>query len=632
MSLRCWGVEGEPIMDLSALDSLLLLSVVTVLFMVWLGRVRWAGGLAFVLYVIQLIIVAVMAEELGRGEALVLSLDFNVAGMPLHWRLDGLGWFFAVITLGAAALCSLFTAGEDYRVSPLLHLTLALNVLAMLLLLASGDLLSLFIGWELVSWASFAIMTYHGGAASRAAFRYLMYALTGAMLILAALVWLQVQGGSLEYATVRGYLAGIAGGEAWAVLLLLGAGFAIKMGLVPFHLWQAEAYAETPGPGAAFLGAVSSRMGLFALAVLLLQLVGLEQLQALTVPLTFIDGRDLWTAVAAVTMVVPTFIALRQTDARLLLAWHGIGQGGYMLLGILIGSSLGTAGGLMHVFNHATYQAALFLAVTAVIYRTGTSDLDRLGGLITRMPLSYVTMLVGIIGLAGLPPMNGFVSKWLIYKALLNEGMPLLFMAAIIGTLGTILSVYKLIHNIFLGQLRHEHSETREVPVIMVIPMLALSAIVFLTGFMPGLVLSMTNIALADLGLPALVHHLGGVETPTGSLNMLWVVGALSTAILIGAVIFLLGNPSRKVHQLDNYAGGHFLSADVRYHYSHDFYPGLMRVIGGWYRGSVGWLEQGLTSALDWLAGVSRGWYRTAVTPVYLLVITVLAMWWVVSA
>lgn len=619
-------------MDLTALDNLLLLAVVTVLFMVWLGRVRWAGGLGFALYVIQLILVAVMANELRHGESLVLSVEFTVAGMPLHWALDGLGWFFAMITLGSAALCSLYTAGEDLHVSPLLHLTLALNVLAMLLLLASGDLLSLFIGWELVSWASFALMTYSGGTASRAAFRYLMYALSGAMLILAGLVWLQARTGSLEYAAIHELFITAPAGQAWALSLLLGAGFAIKMGLVPFHLWQAEAYAETPGPGAAFLGAISSRMGLFALAVLLLRLVGIERLQTMAVPFTFIDARDLWTAVAAITMVVPTFIALRQTDARLLLAWHGIGQGGYMLLGILIGTSLGTAGGLMHVFNHATYQAALFLAVTAVVYRTGTSDLDRLGGLITRMPLSYVTMLVGIIGLAGLPPMNGFVSKWLIYKALLNEGMPLLFIAAIIGTLGTILSVYKLIHNIFLGQLRHEHAGIREVPVIMLVPMLALSLIVFLTGFMPGLVLSMIDIALVDLNMPALAHHLGGVETPTGSLNMLWVVGALSTAILIGAAIFLLGNPTRKVDQLDNYAGGHFLSADVRYHYSHNFYPGLMRVIGSWYRGSVQWLEQGVSSLLDWLSGVSRGWYRTAITPVYLLVITVLAMWWVIGA
>ena len=93
------------------------------------------------------------------------------------------------------------------------------------------------------------------------------------------------------------------------------------------------------------------------------------------------------------------------------------------------------------------------------------------------MPLSYLAMLIGIIGLAGLPPMNGFVSKWLIYRSLIVDGSPLLFLGAVIGTLGTILSVYKLIHNIFLGQLRVEHVAVREAPLSMVIPMMALGFI-----------------------------------------------------------------------------------------------------------------------------------------------------------
>ncbi len=143
----------------------------------------------------------------------------------------------------------------------------------------------------------------------------------------------------------------------------------------------------------------------------------------------------------------------------------------------------------MHVFNHATYQAVLFMSVIAVMHRTGTSDLNKLGGLVARMPLSFVAMLIGIIGLAGLPPMNGFVSKWLIYRSLMIEGSPLLFVAAVIGTLGTILSVYKLIHNTFLGQLRLEHEQVDEAPWSMIIPMIILCVIVFVTGYFPGLVL-----------------------------------------------------------------------------------------------------------------------------------------------
>jgi NADH-quinone oxidoreductase subunit M len=615
----------------TSLDQILLLALATPLALVAAGTRRWAGWLALALYLGQLaLLVGAVPQLEGGSAALSSAAGFQVLGLPLSWRMTGLGWYFAAITVGAAAFTAWYSAGEWGERQPgmrLFHVALALNVTAMLILLASGDLLSLFVGWELVSWATYLIMTQRGGRAAEASYRYLLYAMGGAMALLAGIVLLHGRAHSLELEAVRASLSEAPPGFVWTVMLLMGAGFAVKMALMPFHLWQAEAYGESPGPAAAFLGAISSRMGLFGLLILLVQLVGLGRLAELAIPFTFLDARSLWAWVAAITIVVPTFIALTQSDARMLLAWHGIGQGGYMLLGLMVGSPLGAAGGLLHVFNHASYQAPLFLAVTAVVHRTGTADLDRLGGLINRMPLSYVTMLLGIIGLAGLPPMNGFVSKWLVYKALLDAQMPLLFVAAVIGTLGTILSVYKLIHNTFLGQLRVEHQGVREVPWSMSVPMLSLGGLAFVTGFMPGLALDTVRLAQEALGLPALAYHLGGVETATGSLNMLWVVGALVVAIGIGAGVFFLGNRSYRVDQLDNYAGGHFLSADVRYHYSHDFYAGLLRVIGPWYRGSVQWAEQGLVSLAQVLGATMQGIYRMAVTPLYLLVATVLALW-----
>ena len=300
-----------------------------------------------------------------------------------------------------------------------------------------------------------------------------------------------------------------------------------------------------------------------------------------------------------------------------------------MLLGLAMGDALASAGGLMHVFNHATYQAALFMAVTAVVYRTGTADLNRLGGLVTRMPLTFLVLLFGIIGLAGLPPMNGFVSKWLVYRALIDDGQPLLFLAAVIGTLGTIVSVYKLIHNIFLGQLRCEHEEIREAPWTMLTPMLALSLIVFVTGLAPGLVLDWVASMQQQLGLPVLTPTLGGVERADGGLNMLWVVGIMLAGFGIATLIFLAGGRARTVHQLDNYAGGHFLTAEVRYHYSDNFYAGLMHRIGGWYRGSFQWLQDALVSGLDFLAQWSGGFYRSTRPAGWLLGVAVLALWWV---
>jgi len=618
----------------SSLDLLLGVSLLTVLLMLGLGQQRQAGWLALASYVIQLILLTVMGTQLADSPGLGIQsgIGLSVMGNPLSWSMTGLGWFFALITVGAAVFTAWFAAGSwslNHEGMRLYQVAMALNVFAMLLLLSSGELLSLFIGWELVSWASFLIMAQAGGKAVQAAFRYLVYAMAGAVAILAAIILIKVNAGSFSYGAARDYLAGAPPHMLWLFIGLFGSGFLIKLAMVPFHLWQAKAYSLTPGPAAAFLGAISSRMGLFAIAAVIINLIGVDRLIQLDIAYTFLSARDLWLWIAAITIVVPTFIALTQTDARMLLAWHGIGQSGYMLLGIMVASPLGVAGGLMHVFNYATYQAALFLTVTAVAYRTGTTNLDRLGGLVTRMPLTFVAMLLGIIGLAGLPPMNGFVSKWLVYKALLAEEMPLLFLAASIGTLGTVLSVYKLIHNTFLGQLRLEHENVQEVPWSMVIPMLALGGIAFITGYMPGLALDLVAIAQAAMGIPALDYHLGGVSTASGSLDMLWVVSILLGGIGIGALVFFSGNRSSRVHQFDNYAGGHFLTADMRYHYSHNFYPGLMRVIGPWYRGSIQWLESGLVSITAFSTSLSLGIYRSRFASYYLLFTVVAMLLWV---
>lgn len=610
---------------------LLPLAGMTLLLLV--GR-RWQGASLVATLFYGALLGRMLFDYAGGTTDYRSAFALQAFGETLGLHMTGLGWFFALITLGAAFVASWYMSGEWGRVQPDVRLQkglLALNVTAMLFLLSAGDFLTLFIGWELVSWAGYAMMVQHGGRARLAAYRYLLYALAGAMLLLVAIVMLRLEAGSFRFEAARAAMDIVSPGRLWLLVGLFAAGFGVKMALFPLHLWQADAYSETPGASSSFLNAISSRMGLFALILSLAQVVGLDRLAAMDLGVSWLDARAVLMWIAAITMVVPTFIALMQTDAMKLLTWHGIGQGGYMLLGILVATPLGTAGGLLHTFNYATYQAALVLAVTAVVHRAKTSDLDQLGGLITRMPLTYVTLLMGIIGLAGLPPMNGFVSKWMIYKSLLEVQQPLLLVAAFVGTLGTILSVYKLIHNIFLGQLRREHRNITEVPLSMLAPMLLLAGLGFLTGAMPGLALDIVDVAQAQLPVGLLPHHLGGIELASGSLDMLWVVGTLFGAIGVGAVIFyLIGGRHHQVHQYDNYAGGHFLSADIRYHFSHEFYPGLARVIGPWYRGSVVRLEQALVTAAQVLGDTVRGIYRVGHTPLAPIAGLLLGLGWIV--
>jgi len=619
---------------MSALDQLLVLSLLGILVAVVIGRGRLAGWGVTAVYAGQLMALWMMSG-LGYGQVETISsaMSFSIWQFQLHWQFNALSWFFALITVASALLASWFSAGAwarqyeaNGRSIRLFNVAMALNVAGMLLLLASGELLSLFIGWELVSWASFMLMLL---GSARYAMHYLMYAIVGAMALLAAIVLLYAQTGSLEFAVIAEAIAGMDNLTLWWLGCLLFTGFGIKMALLPFHLWQTRAYAATPGPGAAFLGAISSRMGLFAIILVPVQLISIERMMNMSI-LDFIDARDLVAWIAVFTIIFPTLTALRQHDARRLLAWHGIGQGGYMLLGIVVADSLGSAGGLMHVFNHATYQAVLFMSVTAVVYRTGTSDLNQLGGLFTRMPLSFLAMLIGIIGLAGLPPMNGFVSKWLVYRSLIIDGSPLLFLGTVIGTLGTILSVYKLIHNTFLGQLRLEHEHVEEAPLSMLLPMMILSAVIFLTGFFPGLVLDWVASAQLAAGLPVLVYHTGGIESSSGGLDMIWVVSVMLAGFAIATLLFFSGGKSRRVHQLDNYAGGHFLTADTRYQYSDNFYPGLMHLIGPWYRGMFKQIEQAIVATTQFLSVAASSLHRHGHPSFYLLTMMIVVLYVVV--
>ena len=620
---------------LTPLDLLLLASAATLLAALVLGRWRLAGPLLVLGYGLQFWLL-LRTGTLG-GEPMQAALSLSVLGQPMHWRYDALSWFFAMISLSAGFASAWYAAGawmQQYREqghSPrLLHVALAANVFTMLLLVGSGDFLSLFIGWELVSWSSFLLMAVAGGIAAQAALKYVTYAFSGAMAILGALALVYSVTGSLQFADFVAAAPGLSNGQVWTLILLLGGGFAVKMGLIPLHLWQAPAYAETPGPGSAFLGAISARMGLYGIVVVFIAMIGIGRLVQMEIPFSFMSARDLLCWIAALTIIFPTYTALQQHDARYLLAWHGIGQGGYMLLGLLIGSANGSAGGLLHVFNYAITQAALLMAVFAVVYRTGTADLNKLGGLFTRMPLSFLVLLIGIISLAGLPPMAGFVSKWLVYRALIAQGMPFLFVAAVIGTLGTILSVYKLIHNIFLGQLRIEHELVREVPVSMLAPMLGLSAVIFLAGVFPGQALAWVAAVQQALGLPVVNYTLGGVSSPQGSIDMIWLVGVLFGGFGVGALVFYgLGGRSKRVHQLDNYAGGHFLTADVRYQYSDNFYAGLMHLIGGWYRGTFAWLEGVVGASVDMLAFGTNGVYRYVQPTLFMLAAAAGTLAWV---
>jgi len=248
------------------------------------------------------------------------------------------------------------------------------------------------------------------------------------------------------------------------------------------------------------------------------------------------------------------------------------------------------------------------LAIGAVEFRTHTRDLDSLGGLAKKMPVVFIATLVGICALIGVPLTNGFVSKWLIYKTLILEGSPFLAFCALVGTWGTILYSYKLIHNVFLGQLPEKYKDIQKSPLSMQLPMMVLSLAILLFGILPGIPLKVINSIGTSFGFESLNVTLWGITSETGALNTINIFSAVLAAGIIVWILFRLGAKSVSVAQDDSYAAGAYTPVD-KYHYTAEFYNPLYRMIKPFLRDVIDEFYYWIASSVRSFAGSVRHIY-----------------------
>lgn len=297
-----------------------------------------------------------------------------------------------------------------------------------------------------------------------------------------------------------------------------------KAGLMPYHTWVPDCAEKAPVPVVAYLPAsLDKLLGIYLLARLSLDLFILNQ--AINMFLMLIG---------AVTIIAAVMMALVQHNMKRLLGYHAVSQVGYMVLGIGTGTPIGIAGGLFHMLNNSIYKQALFLGAGNVEQKAGTTELDNLGGLSKTMPLTYLCCLVASLSISGIPPFNGFVSKWMIYQGLIeklsfdrgNLILILCLAAAMVGSGLTLASFMKLLHATFLGQRKNGPAKKRasEAPWQMWFPCVVLAAICVLFGVFAN------QLPLKHFILPAV----GGVSF-IGS----WYAGLSTLLIVIGLLLGL---------------------------------------------------------------------------------------------
>jgi NADH:ubiquinone oxidoreductase subunit 5 (subunit L)/multisubunit Na+/H+ antiporter MnhA subunit len=266
-----------------------------------------------------------------------------------------------------------------------------------------------------------------------------------------------------------------------------------------------------------------------------------------------------------------------QHDLRKLLGYHAVSQVGYMVLGIGTGSIIGIAGGLFHMLNHSIYKSCLFFCGGSVEHKTGTNELEKLGGLAGQMPLTFVSCFIAALSISGIPPLNGFFSKWMIYQGVISMGKTgnaswvLWIVAAMFGSALTLASFAKLIHAVFLGQKSSQYRDVKEVSFPMWIPMVALALLCVTFGvFAQALPIKhfiqpAMNAVYSSRVSPLEIALTGEAAkvTYSGIWWSGWATLMILGGVILGLVIYLLGN--LKGFRGDNsYVGGEILAGETR--------------------------------------------------------------------
>ena len=423
----------------------------------------------------------------------VALVGLGVLGWLLLPGLDVLRLIFGLMFLAGSALQMLALMNRQGRHPGMVALVTTM-VAALAGLLVATTSLEFFVSWELMTLASF-FLVLRGRRASAGALSFILFSLGGAFLILFGLTIipgltnLAVAGAQLMATPSGGWIALVSG-------VTLGLGLLIKAGGLGLHVWLPASYAEAEDDISPLLSSVLSKagvLGLFLAAGFFAQpILANWGWGAGILAGTKLEGASLadilgWVGVA--TAVAGALLALFQEDIKYSLAYSSMSQLGYIVLSFALMTHLGWVSSLYLGVTHLFIKGMLFLAVAGIIQRTGTRYMYQMGGLIKRMPLSFVSVLIAIIALSGVPPLAGFGGKWLMYTALLEKGWYLHAALAMFSSAVAFLYLFRLIHSMFLGQLKTIHREVKEASFWTLLPQLISIAVIMAFSMFPSLLI-----------------------------------------------------------------------------------------------------------------------------------------------
>jgi len=403
-----------------------------------------------------------------------------IGGIPIgiYMVLDGFSILMLLIINLIAFLVTIYSVKymEKFTDKTKFYTLFLLMIAGMNGVVLSGDMFNLFIFLEIASIASYTLVAFGTEAEElEAAFKYQVMGSVASGMILLGIAILYSYVGTLNMADAARIIA-ISGSNKLILFVssLFLMGFGLKAAIMPFHAWLPDAHPSAPAPISAILSGVLIKViGVYALVRILFNIIGL------TVTFSYI-----LMILAAISMIAGVLLALGQWDLKRLLAYCSISQIGYIILGIGLGTPLGILGGLFHLFNHSVFKSLLFLNSGSIDYSVGTRDLQKMGGLSEKMPITGNTSLIASMSIAGIPPFSGFWSKLIIILACIQTRHFIFAFIAVLDSILTLVLFLKVQRYAFWGKPMINIDKIKEVPKFMSIPMIILAVLCCVMGLL----------------------------------------------------------------------------------------------------------------------------------------------------
>ena len=431
-------------------------------------RLSWAVAVAATLWALYAAL-ELLSQTMAAGE-IHYELGGWAAPYGIEYVVDPVNaWVVVIVTLIGALVVPYARVSVEREITedriPLFYAAFILCLTGLLGIAVTGDVFNVFVFLEISSLSAYALIALGSDRrALTASFQYLIMGSVGATFIVIGIGLMYVMTGTLNMADLADRLPEVSGTRTIPVAFtFLTVGITLKLALFPLHLWLPNAYTYAPSAVTAFIASTATKVAVYLLLRFFFTIFGVTfsfdvmQLDRILMPL------------ALIAIVAMSLVAIYQENVKRLLAYSSVAQIGYMVLGISFASVLGLTAGILHLFNHALMKGALFMSMGCVMYRVGSVRLERMHGLGRAMPWTMAAFVVGGLSLIGVPFTVGFISKWYLVQAALEQGMWPVAGVVLLGSLLALMYVWKVVEVAYFREADPE-LEISEAPLSLLAP------------------------------------------------------------------------------------------------------------------------------------------------------------------